>query len=113
MFNMTLLLTALSLCLITFSSCDDEPCDFDISGTYTFESSSCALNNHPQTVTISNSATEFTFEGERLTISDCEANAEAGGSSRKVTFDEDGFDFEGEFENDNVSINCDGRYTKN
>jgi len=112
MFNKTLLLSALSLFLVSFSSCDDEPCDSDILGTYTFESSTCAVNNHPQTVTISNSATEFDFEGERLKVSDCEAAAEAGGSSRIVSFDEDGFDFEGEFVIDNVSVNCEGRYTK-
>jgi hypothetical protein len=113
MFNKTLLLSALTLCLVAFSSCDDDPCGFDFSGTYTFESSTCAVNNHPQTVTISNSATEFTFEASSLIISDCEATAEAGASYRKVSFDEDGFDFEGEFEIDNVSVNCEGRYTKN
>jgi len=113
MFNKTLLLSFISLCLVTFSSCDDEPCDFDVSGTYTFENSTCTVNNHPQTITISNSATEFTFEGERLIISDCEAATEAGGFSRSILFDEDGFDFEGEFESDNVSANCEGRYTKN
>ncbi len=113
MYNKTLLLSAISICLFAFSSCDEEPCDFDVSGTYTFESSTCAVNNHPLTVTISNSATEFTFEGERLTIADCEATTDVGISTKKVSFDENGFDFEGEFENDNVSVNCEGRYAKN
>jgi len=113
MFNKTLLLSALSLCLVTFTSCGSEPCDFDISGTYTFESSTCEANNHPQTVSISNSTAEFSFEGIRLIISDCEATAEAGEFTRKVTFDEDGFDFEGEFEIDSVLVICEGRYTKN
>ena len=113
MFNKTLLLSSLSLCLVAFSSCNDEPCDFDVSGSYTFESSSCAVNNHPQTVTISNSASEFTFEGSRLIISDCQATADEGESSREVSFDEDGFDFEGEFEIDSVLVNCEGRYRKN
>ena len=110
MFNKTLLLSALSLCLVVFFSCDDDPCDLDVAGTYTFENSTCAVNNHPQTITISDSATEFDFEGEYLIVSDCEAT---GGSSRKVSFDENGFDFEGEFLIDSVSVNCEGRYTRN
>lgn len=113
MFNKILLLTAIALSLFTFSSCGDEPCEIDVSGTYTFETTTCEANNHPDTITISNSATEFTFEGERLIISDCVATAEAGGFFRQVLFDENGFDFEGEFENDNISIDCEGRYTKN
>ena len=113
MFNKTLLLSVFSLCLVIFYSCNDESCDSDISGTYTFESSTCEVNNHPQTVTLSNSASEFTFEGTRLIISDCQATADDGESSREVSFDEDGFDFEGEFEIDSVLVNCEGRYRKN
>jgi hypothetical protein len=113
MFNKTLLLSALSLCLVAFSSCDDDPCDLDVSGTYTFETSTCVANNHPDTIIISNSATEFAFEGERLIISDCKATTDVEGFFREVSFNENGFDFEGEFENDTISIDCQGRYTKN
>ena len=104
MFNKTLLLTFVCLCLVIFSSCDDEPCGLDVSGTYTFESSTCAVNNHPQTVTISDSTTEFSFEGEQLIINDCEAMSEAGQSTREVSFDEEGFDFAGEFEIDSILV---------
>ena len=112
MFNKILLVSALSLCLVAFSSCIEEPCGTDISGTYTFENSTCAVNNHPQTVTISDSTTEFSFEGEQLIINDCEAMSEAGQSTREVSFDEEGFDFAGEFEIDSILVACEGRYTK-
>jgi len=113
MLNKLILLSISLLSLITFSSCGDDPCDFDISGTYTFQSSTCEGLNYPQTISISNTATEFTFEGSVYTISECEVTADRIESERMVTFDDDGFDFEGEFENDNVSVSCEGRYTKN
>ena len=113
MIKKTLLLSLFGLCLISFTSCDDEACDFDISGTYTFQSASCEGVDYPQTVTISNSATEFTFEGSRYTIGECEVTEENIESQRKVSFDDGGFDFEGEFDNGSVTVNCDGRYTKN
>lgn len=113
MLNKFFLLSFFLLFLITFSSCEDDPCDFDISGTYTFQIASCEGPVYPQTITISNSATEFTFEGSVYTISECEVTADRIESERMVTFDDEGFDFEGNFETDNVSINCEGRYSKN
>lgn len=113
MFNKTLLLSFFLFSLFTFLSCEDEPCEFDISGTYTFQSTSCEEVDYPQTITILSSDTEFTFEGSVYTISECEIIADFIESERMVTFDNDGFDFTGEFETDNGTVNCEGRYTKN
>jgi len=113
MLNKKFLMSFLLFPLFTFSSCDDDSCEFDISGTYTFQSSSCEEIDFPQTITISSSATEFTFEGSVYTIiSECEVIADFIESERKVTFDDDGFDFEGEFESDSITVICDGRYTR-
>lgn len=72
-----------------------------------------SIKNLPASVTNSISATEFTFEGSRYEISDCEIRNVAVEGNRMVTYDEGGFNFEGEFEGDNVTVNCSGRYTKN
>lgn len=108
-------LLLLSTIILFLASCKDEPCDFDISGTYTFQSVNCSFleSEVPATITIANSATEFTFEGSRYEISDCEIRNIAVEENRMVTFDEGGFDFEGDFEAGGFSGSCEGRYTKN
>ena len=115
MFRKALLFLPLFLCVIGFTSCDkDEECDFDISGTYTFQSSSCPFLDIPQTVVVSANQTEFTFENSVFEFNDCELNTVTEFRERNITFDEGGFDFEGSFDNDNnVEAFCEGRYTKN
>jgi hypothetical protein len=97
-----------------FIACDkDEECDFDIAGTYTFQSSSCQFLDVPQTLVISAGQTEFTFENSVVEYNDCEFNTVTEFRERNITFDEDGFDFEGRFDDDNnVEVTCEGRYTK-
>lgn len=67
---------------------------------------------YTQSITISASATEFTFEGSRYTIAECEIIEDNIASQRIVSFDDQGFDFEREFDNDNLTVNCEGRYLK-
>jgi hypothetical protein len=112
MFEKTLLFSMLLCFLFTFYSCEDEPCEFDISGTYSLQSTSCEEIDFPQSITILSTDTEFTFEGSVYTIAECEVIADFIESERMVIFDDNGFDFEGEFEDDTLTVNCEGRYTR-